>query len=85
MIETLWYVINSNTSPHTRALWARNVDATQTFFISDAKYSTLNEGLLRLTSYHISSDIILRNQCNQKVKDMVEAHLKVDTYTISIF
>ena len=44
MIEAPVYVIYSNTPPHTRALWARSVDATQALLIAGTKYSTLNEG-----------------------------------------
>ena len=47
MIEGSRYVIYSNTPSHTRALWARSVDAIHVLFVHDTKYSTLNEGWLR--------------------------------------
>ena len=47
MVEAPGYVIYSNTPPHTRALWARSVDATHVLLIHGAQYSTLNEGWLR--------------------------------------
>ena len=55
MVEAPGYVIYSNTPPHTRALWARSVDAAHALLIHGAKYSTLNEGWLRfepVTSCH---------------------------------
>ena len=57
-------------------LMVRSVDATQTLLIAGTKYSTLNEGWLRfelVTSCHIDSDTMSRNQLNQKLKLMVEA------------
>ena len=47
MVEGLKYVIYSNMFPHTiltRALRDINANATQTFLIYDAKYSTFKEG-----------------------------------------
>ena len=48
----------------------------QDLLIHGAKYSILNEGLLRfefVTSFHNDSDTISSNQLNQKFKLMVEA------------
>ena len=47
MVVASEYVIYSNTPSHTRALWAKIVDATHVFLIYGAKYFTLNEGWLR--------------------------------------
>ena len=40
-------ILYSNTPPHTKVLWARSVDETQTLLIPGAEYSTLNEVWLR--------------------------------------
>ena len=50
------------------------MDAVHTLFIPNAKYSTLNEGWLfeSVTSCHVGSDTMSRNQLNQKLKLMVE-------------
>ena len=42
-----YVVIYTNMPTHTRALCARSVDAAKILLISDAKYSTLNEGWLK--------------------------------------
>ena len=67
MAEAPRYVIHSNTLLHTRAHWARSVDAAQALLIPDAKYSNLNKWWLKfepLTSFYVGSDIIPKNQLN---------------------
>ena len=56
MVEVSGYVICSNTPPHSRAIWAKSMDAAQALLISSTKYSTLNEGWLTfkpVTSCHV--------------------------------
>ena len=45
MVEALEYVIYSNTPSHMKVLWAKRIDAAQTFLIPVAKYIFhLNQG-----------------------------------------
>ena len=76
MAEAPGYALYSYTPPHTRALWARSVDAAQSFPIPGVKYYTLNERWLKfepVTSCHVGSDTMSWNQLSQKLILMVEA------------
>lgn len=64
MVEVLKHVIYPYTSPHTRALRTRGVDAVQILLIHDVEYFTLSEEWLRfelIISYHAGSDTMLKN------------------------
>ena len=69
IVEAPWYVIYSNTPPHTRALWARSVNVAQAFFKPDVKYSTWIWGMIEIWTCDLLSHLlnILRKQLNQKL------------------
>ena len=74
MIEITGNILCYNISSHPSALWARN--AAHVLIILGLKYSTLNESgwdsnLWSLVS--LASDIMLRNQFNQKLKPIIES------------
>ena len=73
MVEAPQYVIYSNTPPHMKVLWVRSVE-----------YFILIEWGLRfelITDCHFSSDTMLRNQLNQKLKPMVRSQNMLYTLT----